>query len=414
MARDRQLDRWSNGAKMATTSTNSPKWRDAKSARVDTAMPGHISSRVIGVVLCVLASACASDKEASSAKTVPPAPPPPTATAPTPPAAPRAPASSDATGCAAGSRCISVTDTGRPSPSGTSVAQCRGQFADFIVPKNTIPSNYAGPWFQPELIENATTNGPSETRPWINFNPTVVSGRLPYLLALRNYAFTGRDLRAFTPQLTADSNYLDAAGGGVTQTLRAQSWYPAPRMTYGNPADPGTREAARGMTLERLVARGELARNTRRFANYAVAYYDARGAHPYQQVWSTATPGRDTANTSAMQIPEGALVYKLLFSAARSSDFSQDILQGSVAANLLPNAGGPAAPVRLLQIDIAVKDNTLQRFFGTGPVIGGQVDLTACANYRGQQVSLYCRDYHEIVLISPRTERRHDPLLIFD
>jgi len=225
------------------------------------------------------------------------------------------------------------------------------------VPKNTIPSNYAGPWFQPELIENATTNGPSETRPWLNFDPTVVSGRLAYLLALRNYAFTSRDLRAFTPQVTADSNYLDAAGGGVAQALRAQSWYPAPRMTYGNPSDPGTREAARGMTLERSVARGELARNTRRFPNYAVAYYDARGAHAYQQVWSTATPGRDTANTSGMQIPEGALVYKLLFSAARSSDFPQDILQGSVAANLLPNAGGPTVPVRLLQIDIAVKDS---------------------------------------------------------
>ena len=59
---------------------------------------------------------------------------------------------SDATGCAAGSRCISVTSNGEPSSSGASVAQCRGKFPDFIVPKTTIPAGYAGPWFQPERI----------------------------------------------------------------------------------------------------------------------------------------------------------------------------------------------------------------------------------------------------------------------
>jgi hypothetical protein len=83
-------------------------------------------------------------------------------------------------------------------------------------------------------------------------NPSVVSERLRYLLALRNYAFTSRDLRAFTPQLTADSNHRNPSAGGVAQP-------------------------------------------------------------------------------SAMQIAEGALVYKLRFSAARVS-------------------------VRLLQIDIAVND----------------------------------------------------------
>jgi hypothetical protein len=46
----------------------------------------------------------------------------------------------------------------------------------------------------------------------------------------------------------------------------------------------------------------------------------------YQQIWSTATPGQDTANRSAMSFQEGSLVYKLLFSAARPGDFPQDIL----------------------------------------------------------------------------------------
>ena len=48
----------------------------------------------------------------------------------------------------------------------------------------------------------------------------------------------------------------------VPATHQSQKWYPAPRMIYGNPSQPGAREAAQGMTLERTVARGELGANT--------------------------------------------------------------------------------------------------------------------------------------------------------
>ena len=58
-----------------------------------------------------------------------------------------------------------------------------------------------------------------------------------------------------------------------------------------------------------------------------------------------------------MRMAEGGLVFKLLFSAAKPGDFPEDILQGSVVTSVLPNAGGQPIPVRLLQIDIAVKDN---------------------------------------------------------
>jgi hypothetical protein len=59
--------------------------------------------------------------------------------------APAAPLESNATGCAPGTRCISVMSSGRPSTSGASVAQCRELFPDFIVPKSTVPANHAGP-----------------------------------------------------------------------------------------------------------------------------------------------------------------------------------------------------------------------------------------------------------------------------
>jgi hypothetical protein len=267
------------------------------------------------------------------------------------------PLPSNATGCAPGARCISVTEGGTPSTTGDLIAQCRGKFADFIVPKDTIPGGYGGPWFQPKLIEKATTSGPTAARPWLAFDPRVEADRLKYLLALRNYAFGGAPVRALTLQLTADAAYRDPAGGPVASSLKSQAWYPAPRMTFGRPSDPGTREAAHGMTRERRVSIGELGGNTQAFMNYAVAYYDARGAQTYQRVWSTATPGKDMPNLGQMQIAEGGFVYKLLFSAAKPTDFPQDILAGSVSANILPNAGGQPLPVRLLQIDVAVKDN---------------------------------------------------------
>jgi hypothetical protein len=264
---------------------------------------------------------------------------------------------SNASGCAPGMRCLKVTRSGRPSNAGTSIAQCRGTFADFIVPKSTIPAGYTGPWFKPELVEAALTGVPQGARPWQNIDPRDVTQRLAYLLTLRNYAFVNPAVRSLTPALTADSDYLDPAGGMPPANQRTQKWYPAPRMIYGLPSDPGAREAAHGMTLERRVQINELGGNTAQFLNYAVAYYDARGARTYARVWSTATAGRDVPDVAAMRFTEGALVFKLIFGAARPPDFPTDLLAGSVPATILPNSDGSPVSVRLLQIDIAVKDS---------------------------------------------------------
>jgi hypothetical protein len=276
-----------------------------------------------------------------------------------PTAAPAALAPSNGTGCAPGTRCIKVTRNGRPRSSGTSIAQCRGKFPDFIVPANTIPSGFTGPWFSPEPIENASNSAgvPTGPRPWESFDPEVAAQRVPYLLALRNYAFASAPVRALTPALTNDSDYFDSTGGSVPADQKSQTWYPAPRMIYGTPSSVGgSREASHGLTQERRVSAGELASNTAGFANYAVAYYDARGAGTFARVWSTATAGVDTPVRPEMKFAEGAMVYKLLFSAAKSSDFPTDILAGSLGIDIRPNAGGAALRVRLLQIDIAVKD----------------------------------------------------------
>ena len=83
-----------------------------------------------------------------------------------------------ASGCAPGARCLSVTGSGRPAASGSYVAQCRGKFADFIVPKDTLPSGYDGPWFRPNPLEQAFTGVPSGSRPWRAFDPRDPDERL--------------------------------------------------------------------------------------------------------------------------------------------------------------------------------------------------------------------------------------------
>ena len=261
-----------------------------------------------------------------------------------------------ATGCAPGARCLSVTGNGRPAASGSFVAQCRGKFADFIVPKDTLPNGYDGPWFRPNLLEQAVSGVPSGSRPWRAFDPRDPDERLAYALALRNYALTSAVVRGLTPNLSASSNYVDPAGGTVSTTLRNQKWYPAPRMFYGPTNAPGSRESAHGMTLERTVDEGELGGNTETFRNYAVAYYDARGGRMFQQLWNTTEPGIDTPRLDRMRFPENSFVFKLLYSAARPGDFPRDLLSGAHAARILPNRDRTPLQVRLMQIDIAVKD----------------------------------------------------------
>jgi hypothetical protein len=332
-------------------------------------MLSRFAQSVVLVATVGLTWSCGGQQEAPSPAATKPQPPPPPADDADPAddaIAPRTARTAEAlagllpsngTGCAPNTRCIKVTSSGRPQASGTSIAQCRGEFADFIVPRNTIPAGYSGPWFTPNLIEQAQTGVPQGTRPWRAFDPRIESQRLAYVMALRNYAFASEPVRALTPQLTADTDYFDTAGGTVPANQRSQKWYPAPRMFYGNPNQPGTREATNGMTLERTVIAGELGGNTVAFRNYAVAYYDARGARTYARVWETNAPGVDTVDRTKMKVTAGGLVYKLLYSAAKPSDFPQDLLSGSLTRRILPNAGGALLDVRLLQIDIAVKDD---------------------------------------------------------
>src|SRR5437870_1625441 len=93
----------------------------------------------------------------------------------------------DATGCAPGTRCLSVMDSGAPGTGAT--AQCTGRFPDFIVDPSML-ENFNGPWFL--LSQTYPPTAPANDASWLTINfMDGTAGANAYLYALRDYSFEG-------------------------------------------------------------------------------------------------------------------------------------------------------------------------------------------------------------------------------
>ncbi|RTL65954.1 MAG: hypothetical protein EKK41_19600 [Hyphomicrobiales bacterium] len=236
-----------------------------------------------------------------------------------------------ATGCAPGTTCIGVTPEGQPSSDpAPSIAQCSGRFPDFIVPASQL--NAKGPWFK--LAQAYPSVLPVNDATWsaIQFD-NGAAGANAYLMALRTYAFEGMIPADFSPQANA-----------------VRQWYHMPLMNFG--IGPGRRESMRGLTGERSVRGPELGiKPGVTVRNYAVGFYNARGAHTIGQVWKAKNP-----DLASAKFPVGAMSFKILFSDAKPSDFSgEDLLDGAPQWQISTDAG--VVPVRLLQMDVATADD---------------------------------------------------------
>jgi len=146
--------------------------------------------------------------------------------------------------------------------------------------------------------------------------------------------------------------------GNVEVEFRGQDnvtrkWYHAPWL------HPGTngREFTHGLTVERLSRPRELAATQASgFRNFAVGLYNAGGGYTIGRVW--ADPKHPDASKAAF--PEGTVAFKLLFTMATKDqvpyldgapEWIADTERSNDANQIRSNK------VRLLQVDIAVKDN---------------------------------------------------------
>ncbi|HEY9104180.1 hypothetical protein [Chitinimonas sp.] len=191
----------------------------------------------------------------------------------------------------------------------------------------------------------------SDAQPWLQYNPTTQPGE--YLQAALAYFYEGNLRNDVEESFDPKKN-------------KVRNWYNAPWQDYGL----NGREFVHGLTRERVSRPKELApQQTSMWNNYAVGFYNAPGGYTIGKIW--ADHGKPNADLGNM--PEGTLAAKLLFTTAPVSEVPY--LQGSPEwkAYLFKDVNNPnpkptsprgIVTVRLLQIDIAVKDSRVANLTG--------------------------------------------------
>ena len=195
-----------------------------------------------------------------------------------------------------------------------------------------------------------TAVGP-EVQPWLQFDPKTQSDQ--YLNAALSYFFEGN--------IQADTE------SSFDPTLnKVRTWYNAPWQDVGT----NGREFVHGLTRERISRPQELgAQQLQQWNNYAVGFYNAPGGMIIGRVWKD----HGNPDPTGASFPNGTVAAKLIFTTASQAEVPY--LKGSpewqayVYAN--PNDPAPKATspravlsVRLLQIDVAVKDDRVSDMTG--------------------------------------------------
>ncbi len=220
---------------------------------------------------------------------------------------------------------------------------CASAFAQFPNAHNPPPTGWSGPVF--ELRQDYPQTLPSAgSQPWLQFSFRTQPNE--YLRAVLNYALEGNKEVDF-----------------VVRNNTVRGWYHAPWM---HPGAAG-REFIRGLTRERSSRPRELHPDqASTWENWAVSVYNPRGGYTLGRVWRDANAPDPTMS----KFPSGAVSAKLIFTQAPVSEVPY--LAGSVEwqADIdRATDNGPRPTLRLLQVDVAVRDtratSTTGWVFGT-------------------------------------------------
>jgi hypothetical protein len=234
--------------------------------------------------------------------------------------------------------------------------QCDTPTTPFCDSTAALPPGWSGHVFK--LAQNYPQAAPQDQQPWLAFDPRTQP--MQYIEAVRDYFYEG-NVRADVE--TSFEPSLDTKRG----------WFNAPWQDYGF----NGREPVHGLTRERTSLPKELDPNqTLMWNNYAVGFYNTPGATTLGRVWTN----HGAPDSSQGIMPEGTVAGKLLFTTAGTDQVPW--LAGSPTWNAYVykdvNSSKPSnvraiVPVRLLQIDIAVKDKRapLGWVFGTFVYGGG-------------------------------------------
>lgn len=138
---------------------------------------------------------------------------------------------------------------------------------------------------------------------------------------------------------------------------QTRKWYHAPWMHWGSRG----REPIHGLTRERGSRWRELSEHqTRRTNNWAVGFYNPRGAFTIGQVWKDPT----NPDSSKAQFPVGTVSAKLLFTDATDEEAPYLRSANALVWDAQINRKGTPIKLQLLQLDIAVRDRRADVFTG--------------------------------------------------
>lgn len=195
---------------------------------------------------------------------------------------------------------------------------------------NTAASPIAFPWRR----DLPTTAGPATGHAW--------DGKAP------------QDWRAYM-----DAFLSEVRAGGLTiengkASMKADAeWWVTPWMDYG---DNG-REKNFGLTKERKPGPGDLAPGSGTGRQvWAVGFYNRDGARALGEVF--ADPCNPQIPATGFSLPEGSASFKLLFTTATGDDVAYLAGSPEVMAFVDSAGGRTEQAVRLLQMDIAVRDSS--------------------------------------------------------
>ena len=221
--------------------------------------------------------------------------------------------------------------------------------------------------FIPSMGYPTTLPGPGEmSGEWNKINPTDSNRWREYLYAVLKYAYEGN--------LEVD---FDVTRNPVRR------WYHAPWMHRKLKTEPrnkaekmgfGGREWVHGLTQERYAPFKELSIDSKSSTltkNWGISMYNEIGGYTLGQIWDRVC--RDDLNTAIMFSP-GTIAFKLIFTSA--TDKEVKYLEGSPtwAANIHPSIPEDTTRLRLIQIDLMVRDTKVDHttgwVFGTFVVDG--------------------------------------------
>jgi len=213
-----------------------------------------------------------------------------------------------------------------------------------------VPADWKGNVFK--LSYDYPKKLPTEkNQPWLKYDFRTQSKE--YMNAVLKYFIEGND----------DANW-------VVQNNKIRKWYHAPSMSW-QPLKPKLRPYGRefihGLTKERNSLPGELYPSQKdTIQNWAVGFYNSIGAYTFGQVY------KDTTNFKIENVTflEGTVTAKLLFTTATSNEvpYIKGTLEWQAnifkSANITSTSKRSPQTVRLLQVDIAIKDSRSKDFTG--------------------------------------------------